>query len=603
MFLTAEGAPPSSFDLRNVNGTNFVTSVKHQQGGTCWTHGAMAAVEGNLLMSGHWTDIGGAGNPNLAEYHLDWWNGFNTYNNDDTNPPPSGLTIHLGGDYLVTAAYMSRGEGAVYCADANDGTENDDNWYDSAPARAANNYQFFYPRHVQWHMAGPGLTNIDAIKQAIISNGVIGTCMYYSSGLYNSGYDAHYQPATDTRDPNHAIAIVGWDDNKSTQAPNSGAWLCKNSWGSGWSGDGYFWISYYDKHCGQHPEMGAVVFKDVVECRYQTIYSHDYHGWRDTMFAQSGFNAFIIQTNQLLDAVSFYTTARNVAYTATLYAGFDGTNLHQELHSQTGTFSEVGYHTVDLEPGVSVTNGQRLYIRVDVSGGGMAYDRTSEIAVLLDQKPLTRDPGPEQQDFFNNYLNEMGKGSGYGQDGGTVVPSTAAAGESYYFNGTNWIDFITYTNTGNLCIKGLARSDHDMDGLADDDDLDDDNDGIPDVWEERYGQDPLNADDAHDDGDEDGADNLEEYIAGTAPTNKTSRFEITSVDSRSAATEFVLQWPCASNRVYSVERSADLIAGAWECIASNMTPVLPDNVYTDKPPVIEGTLYYRVNVRIDSSDP
>ncbi|MEM2778880.1 MAG: Amuc_1099 family pilus-like system protein, partial [Candidatus Jordarchaeales archaeon] len=48
-----------------------------------------------------------------------------------------------------------------------------------------------------------------------------------------------------------------------------------------------------------------------------------------------------------------------------------------------------------------------------------------------------------------------------------------------------------------------------------------DRDGMPDGWEVQYGLDPL-SDDAGQDKDGDGFTNLEEYRAGTDPTNSSS---------------------------------------------------------------------------------
>ncbi|MCK4830056.1 hypothetical protein KA005_80800, partial [bacterium] len=417
--------PPTYFDLRNVNGDNYVTSVRYQFGGSCWCHATMAAIESNLLMTETWVSSEGREEPNLAEYHLEWWNGFNQHNNDDTDPPTGGgLSTHLGGDYRVAAAYLSRGEGPLHDEDAQ-------SWNTPPPRYNLTDLQGrrYYVNDIEWFVAGSDLSNIDTIKYRIMEEGAISTCMYYGGPDDDFTF---YQPPEDEKDPHHAIAIIGWDDNKNTQAPNPGAWLCKDSYGTdNYCLDGYFWISYYDKHCGQHPEMGAVSFKNVEYLRYDNIYYHDYHGWRDTKTdCTAAFNAFTAESDEILKAVSFFTAVDNVDYTIKIYDRFESDNLDGELSVESGTIYFTGFHTIDLNLPVELMADDDFYIYLELSAGGYAYDRTSEVPVLLG-----------------------------GTDAGIIVESTANPGESYYLTeSVTWLDLYEFNNTANFCIKGLSVS-------------------------------------------------------------------------------------------------------------------------------------------------
>jgi hypothetical protein len=82
---------------------------------------------------------------------------------------------------------------------------------------------------------------------------------------------------------------------------------------------------------------------------------------------------------------------------------------------------------------------------------------------------------------------------------------------------TAWIDNIQF-------VSAVSTVDTDGDGIGNNADLDDDNDGISDVVENIYAfLDPLNALDAAEDFDQDGYSNLDELEQGTAPDNSNDK--------------------------------------------------------------------------------
>jgi T5SS/PEP-CTERM-associated repeat protein len=120
-------------------------------------------------------------------------------------------------------------------------------------------------------------------------------------------------------------------------------------------------------------------------------------------------------------------------------------------------------------------------------------------------------------------------------DSGSVVVTNASHnavlevrdGTLILNGGTLQVDTILMTNACGLFVRNggtLIFS-----NLVLDPNLSAVGDGIPNGWKQQHGLDPFDPNVANEDPDGDGMSNLQEYLAGTDPTNKASSFRITSI--------------------------------------------------------------------------
>lgn len=316
--LDFEANLPAQFDLRDEQA---VTRVKLQNPwGTCWAFGAAAASEISIL-----TELGMTpaefqekyGHElNLSEKHLSWFTfhtvdagpqtgeGFLSF---DDSPEGQKKTAYSGGVSAYAESIFSQLCGAVdecespdrdgstpfaYC-DNNGGRDENADW------SLKDSYRYYYsfelengnilPGPATWGEKGeyiydPAAT--DLIKKELMKGHGVeisyyadwstpeqaegGIRMQYTN--MTNGQCAQY--VYEEQPSNHGVCIVGWDDtfskknfNPGHQPPADGAWIVKNSWGSGTDakeGDpdymnsygfedeqgrktGYFHLSYYDQ--------------------------------------------------------------------------------------------------------------------------------------------------------------------------------------------------------------------------------------------------------------------------------------------------------------------------------------------------------------------
>ena len=391
--ITKAAAYPSTYKTANLPDVRDQGSY-----GVCWAFSTISLIETNLIKNNLVSnDI------DLSELHLVNY----TYN--CVNDPLGGLegdinkfdtsrgsVMQYGGNVEMAANSLLDWEGAVnedvvpytieYVRQVENNQLDDSLAYGKDVAHVQNFYRV-------------NTISKEDVKKAVMDYGAVSISYWsdqssdWSTQYYNSLTAAYYCP--EGRTTNHAVNIVGWDDdyssdNFATKPEGNGAWIVRNSWGSEYGKDGYFYLSYYDKSIYS---VGYTLEAELSD-NYNNNYQYDgamLYGYMGYGGSNKYSNIFEAKANlggsENIKAVSFMTgSSTNLNYTVSVY-----TNLSDDTNPESGTLAAQksgvttydGMYTVVLDSSVNINEGKKFSVVVEVNSNSgktayLAYERSMQ---------------------------------------------------------------------------------------------------------------------------------------------------------------------------------------------------------------------------------
>lgn len=298
--------------------------------------------------------------------------------------------------------------------------------------------------------------NPDAVKSWIYNHGAVSASYYHNSAYYalsnnfstyfNSGY-----PGT----VNHAVAIVGWDDNfartnfpSGNRPSTNGAWLVRNSWVSNATvgcEEGYFYMSYEDT------SLADLVYglDFTAGSTWDHNYQYDGSPVKGYTYAYQAANVFTTSSNgdgknidgynsETIDAVMLsFDGDTNVNYKIEIYTGLTNSSnptsgTLQSSATTTGWTSYAGIYTVPLKNKVFISPGEKFSVVVTALNGNAYFDEET----TYDQ--YAYDSSGTLKYLYTGYASSK------------VNQSFARTSSSY-----SWTDRGA-DGSGNVCIKAFT---------------------------------------------------------------------------------------------------------------------------------------------------
>lgn len=366
-----EGELPAKFDWRDVAGK--LPPVRNQgASGSCWSFATYASGESKNL-------------PKIPDDYSEQ----NLRNTHRFNWGPDD-----GGNAYISAAMLANRQGPVF--------ETDDPYREYVgvspriEAKKDLKQMMFLPdiRNPKDLQGELDVEVIDILKRQIQANGAMYTtlCGTEDRPFFNKEHWALYIPYDNKDDryqQNHAVAIVGWDDNFSkenfvegNQPPTDGAWIIRNSWSSGWGDHGYYYVSYWDRNVGHQN-----AFYELEDLREGKLWSYDELGWvgsytlgdleKDGEKCETGWFANVFgpaEEDLVLDEIGFYAPSNdaNVEISVDVDDKKDGkfTNI-QEIGQADYEFA--GYYRYKFPEPVRVRKGEYFTPIVKIHTPGYPY--------------------------------------------------------------------------------------------------------------------------------------------------------------------------------------------------------------------------------------
>lgn len=303
---------PDRFDWRD---SGNVTSVKNQNPcGTCWTFGTTSVLESAVLINeGVAYDF--SEQSVVLCVDRSW-----TYLYDDSGDP-----CNAGGwSGLASEVFIKKGSVQESC-----------NPYDGsalkcgglcvcdecAPARRVDGYRL---------VTNNG-SDLDTIKAAVYDHGPVTMSFNYTNThkYYDATWGTIYDHYPSPESSNHLVSIIGWNDSVPHPHPShdgTGAWIVKNSWGTGWGDNGYFYLAY---NSSRVRGITYLKYKDPVPG--EELLYWDEAGFVSSMgYGDSGAwmaSKFTADQSGNITHIDFWTTSNNAEYEIYVWDGYFGIEL------------------------------------------------------------------------------------------------------------------------------------------------------------------------------------------------------------------------------------------------------------------------------------